>query len=237
MQKAISAKLRSFRESSITTFVGWIPRRPGSALRRILYRIILGRAGRSIQISTGVELINADLIELGSEVKIDRDVRIRNTGRCSKIRIGDRTQIRRGVDIKVHSVEGGCIEIGENVIIGPYSCLSGRSIKIGNFCLIAPHVGIFANNHNFADPHRPIKTQGHSYKGIVIEDDCWLGCGVKVMDGVTIAQGSVIGAGAVVTHNIPPYSIAVGVPAKVVGHRNSSSRSAELDLIVHSLQN
>lgn len=237
MQKAIPSKLLSFRESLITTFVGWIPQRPGSFLRRILYRIILGRAGRSIQISTGVELINADLIELGSEVKIDRDVRIRNVGRCSKIRIGDRTRINRGVDIKVHCVEGGCIEIGESVIVGPYSCLSGRSIKIGNFCLIAPHVGIFANNHKFTDPHRHIKDQGHSYKGIVIEDDCWLGSGVKVMDGVTIAQGSVIGAGAVVTQNIPPYSIAVGVPAKVVGHRNSITSSAELDLIIHSFKN
>lgn len=59
-------------------------------------------------------------------------------------------------------------------------------------------------------------------KGIVIEDDCWLGTGVKILDGVTIGKGSVIGAGAVVTKNIPSYSVAVGVPAKVISKRDSN---------------
>ena len=55
----------------------------------------------------------------------------------------------------------------------------------------------------------------------MIEDDCWLGTGAKVLDGVRIGRGCVIGAGAVVTKDIPPYSIAVGVPAKVIGRRDS----------------
>jgi acetyltransferase-like isoleucine patch superfamily enzyme len=54
----------------------------------------------------------------------------------------------------------------------------------------------------------------------LIEDDCWLGSGVKVLDGVTIGKGSVIGAGSVVTKNIPPFSVAVGVPARVIKSRN-----------------
>jgi acetyltransferase-like isoleucine patch superfamily enzyme len=54
----------------------------------------------------------------------------------------------------------------------------------------------------------------------VIEDDCWLGDGVKVLDGVTIGRGSVIGAGAVVTKDIPPFSVAVGVPARVIKSRD-----------------
>jgi acetyltransferase-like isoleucine patch superfamily enzyme len=54
----------------------------------------------------------------------------------------------------------------------------------------------------------------------VIEDDCWLGDGVKVLDGVTIGRGSVIGAGAVVTKDIPPFSVAVGVPARVIKTRD-----------------
>ena len=64
-----------------------------------------------------------------------------------------------------------------------------------------------------------IREQGLTTKGIEIGDDCWLGYGVKVLDGVTIGQGSIVGAGAVVTKNLPPYSIAVGVPAKVIGSR------------------
>jgi acetyltransferase-like isoleucine patch superfamily enzyme len=57
----------------------------------------------------------------------------------------------------------------------------------------------------------------------VIEDDCWLGTGVKVLDGVTIGQGSVVGAGAVVTKDIPPYSVAVGIPSKVIAQRNNKT--------------
>jgi galactoside O-acetyltransferase len=54
----------------------------------------------------------------------------------------------------------------------------------------------------------------------VIEDDCWLGAGVTVMDGVRVGRGSVIGAGAVVTHDVPPYSIMAGVPARSIGSRS-----------------
>ena len=66
------------------------------------------------------------------------------------------------------------------------------------------------------------KNQPLASKGpIVIEDDAWLGLGVIVLDGVTIGRGAVIGAGAVVTGDVPPYAIAVGVPARVVGSRPS----------------
>jgi acetyltransferase-like isoleucine patch superfamily enzyme len=126
----------------------------------------------------------------------------------------------RGVDIRTH--QNGHIEIGENTYIGPYTCLSGDRIKIGKSCLIASQSGLYANNHVFKDSTKLIKEQGHTYKGIVIEDDCWLGNGVRVLDGVTIGCGSVIGAGAVVTKDIPPYSVAVGVPAKVVDQRQVS---------------
>ncbi|NJM72477.1 MAG: acyltransferase [Scytonema sp. RU_4_4] len=88
--------------------------------------------------------------------------------------------------------------------------------------MIASHTGIYANNHNFADLTRPMKSQGVTSKGIVIENDCWLGTGVKVLDGVRIGCGSVIGAGAVVTKDIPPYSIAVGVPARVIAQRGDN---------------
>jgi galactoside O-acetyltransferase len=76
-----------------------------------------------------------------------------------------------------------------------------------------------AVNHVFDDLQRPIREQGITAQGIVIEDDVWLGAGVTVVDGVTIGRGSIIGAGAVVTTDIPPYSIAVGIPAKPVKDR------------------
>ncbi|MBD1896758.1 acyltransferase [Coleofasciculus sp. FACHB-129] len=209
-------------EFLLITLIGGIRRPLGTMLRRLLYPTILGRVGKALYIQSGVELLNAPAIEVGDNVKILRDVRLNANGKNSKISLGDLVCLDRGVDINV--TEGGnCnIVIGERTHISPYTCLGGPgNIKIGKFCLIASHVGIYANNHNFADPTVYIWKQGITCKGIVIEDDCWLGSGVKVLDGVTIGKGSVIGAGAVVTKDIPPYSVAVGVPARVISQRNS----------------
>ncbi|WP_288017905.1 acyltransferase, partial [Blastomonas sp.] len=117
-----------------------------------------------------------------------------------------------------------CIYIDEETFIGPGVCIEGPgNIKIGKRCMIAAHSGIYANSHNFANSLEPIKHQGVTRKGIVIEDDCWIGHGVTVLDGVTIGQGSVIGAGTVVNKNVPPLSVAVGVPARVIKSRISQS--------------
>lgn len=225
MKSSSRSRLSYWKENLLVTFIGWIPLAPGRALRKLFYPYILGSLGKSVQIEPGVEFVNADCVEIGKGVKIDRYVRLRNVGRDSKISVGNWVRLNRAVDIKLHSGGNGYIEIGDYASLGPYTCLTGRQIKIGKYCLIAPHVGIFANNHVFTDPDRPIVEQGHTYKGIVIEDDCWLGSGVKVVDGVTIGRGSIIGAGAVVNKDIPPYSIAVGVPAKVIGSRKSVNKN------------
>ena len=108
----------------------------------------------------------------------------------------------------------------QGTFIDLYVCLADPgNIKIGKWCLIAAHVGIFANNHIFDDSTQYIEDQGVTRQGIVIEDDCWIGHAVTVLDGVTIGKGSIIGAGAVVTKDIPPFSVAVGIPAKVVKSR------------------
>lgn len=206
-----------WKEVLITTLVGWIPLSIGRLLRRAIYRFIFGRFGKIVQIKSGVEYTCTYRIEIGNNVNIDHGVCLRNEGQNSRIILKDFAMLDLGVLLKTHN--NGVIEIGSSTYIGPYSCLSGKYIKVGEDCRIASHVGIYANNHNFADSTRKIKEQGSSYKGIVIENDCWLGSGVKVVDGVTVGQGSVIGAGAVVTKNIPPYSIAVGVPAKVIKNR------------------
>ncbi len=205
-------------ENLVFAFATWVPLSLGSALRRLLFRRVFARMGNGVQIQPGAEFVGAEHIEIGNEVNIHRDVRIRSFGRSSKVVIGDRVELDRGVDIKIH--HDGEVEIGEYTYIGPYTCLSGNKIKIGTDCLIASHSGIYANNHTFSDSRRKIREQGNSYKGITIEDNCWLGSGVRVLDGVTIGEGSVIGAGAVVTKDIPAYSIAVGVPAKVIACRD-----------------
>jgi acetyltransferase-like isoleucine patch superfamily enzyme len=194
-------------EQNIVNLLGWIPRPLGTLLRSYIYRPLFGYMGNSVYIQAGLEVLGANLIELGDHVKILRDVRLNVHYANSRLRLGRNVNLDRGVDISVAG-EDCQIEIGEETYLGPYVCMAGPgNIRIGKHCLIAAHTGIYANNH---------RSYGLSREGIVIEDKCWLGNGVKVLDGVTIGRGSVIGAGAVVTKNIPPYSVAVGVPAKVI---------------------
>ena len=235
--------------STIVALVSLIPRKPGIVLRNWLYRPLFAQLGRGVRIQSGVEFVQPQQIEIGDRVTINRgsylssagtskaeagnnqvcleagvnlgfDVQLNTFGSNSRICLRQQVILDRGVDLR--SLDRGSIEIGSATYIGPYTCLAGPgAIAIGKSCLIASHTGIYANNHNFADPSRQIVEQGITCKGIAIEDDCWLGTGVKVLDGVTIGRGSIIGAGAVVTKNIPPYSVAVGVPAKVVSRRES----------------
>lgn len=92
-------------------------------------------------------------------------------------------------------------------------------VKIGNGVRIAAHCVIVPSNHIYSDPNEYIYKQGMSCKGITIEDDVWIGAGVKVLDGITIAKGCVIGANAVVSKSTEPYGIYVGVPAKKIKSR------------------
>lgn len=124
-------------------------------------------------------------------------------------------------------IGGGCrisgpenIEIGDNVSIENNCSLYGQGgIKIGNNTMFASYIHIISQNHNFDRIDVPIRDQGFENAPVVIEDDVWLGINVVVLKGITIGEGSIIGAGAVVTKDIPPYSIAVGNPAKVIRTR------------------
>lgn len=115
---------------------------------------------------------------------------------------------------------------GVGLTIGDYSAVGAQSflgcqggIRIGKNVIMGPGVRIFSENHNFDDRNVPIRLQGESRKGVVLDDDCWIGSGVTIVDGVTVGAGSVIAAGSVVTKDIPPFSVAGGVPAKVLKQR------------------
>ena len=214
------SKLQRLQELLVTTLLGDIPTIIlGTKLRNLGYRSIFSQIGSPVYIQNGVEFIGTDCIEIGNGVYIFKGVRIDAKGHeNNRIHLGNGVAIERNVDIG--SLEDTYIHIDEDTFIAPNVCIAGPGdIKIGKHCLIAAHSGIYANNHNFADPMKPIKYQGVTRKGIVIEDDCWLGHGVTVLDGVTIGRGSVIGAGAVVNKDIPPFSVAVGIPARVIKSR------------------
>ncbi|MBF2017215.1 MAG: acyltransferase [Rivularia sp. T60_A2020_040] len=218
--KQIQAKLKRLQETVLTVLFANIPTKfIGSRLRTFFYRSIFASLGKQVYLQDSVEFINTNCIEIGNGVQILRGANINAIGHPNnKISIGDGVQIQQGVDIR--ALNDTHIKIAEDTFIGPYVCIAGPgNIKIGKNCLIAAHSGLFANNHNFTDPLEYIAKQGITSKGIVIEDDCWLGHNVTITDGVTIGRGCVIGAGSVVTKDIPPYSIAVGTPAKVVKSR------------------
>jgi len=214
------SKLKRFQQLLLTTFLGDISTIFGGVkLRNLLYRTIFAQIGSSVYIQHGVEFLSTTSIGIGNGVYIFKGVRI-----DGGIHKNNRIHLENGVVIECNVVIGGlddtCIHIGQDTFIGPSVCIAGPGdIKIGKDCLIAAHTGIYGNNHNFTDPIKAIKDQGVTRKGIVIEDDCWLGHGVKVLDGITIGRGSVIGAGAVVTKDIPPFSVAVGIPARVIKSR------------------
>lgn len=210
------------KDTVVIAICQWLPFSIGKSIRAWIYRYLFSGLGAAVKIESGAEFEGTQGIHLGNHACIGRDVRIQCHGKDSRIHLDQRVRLDRGVDIKTH--RSGTIEIGSHAYIGPYTCLSGDFIKIGKDCLIASHSSIYANNHIFSDSTCPIRTQGNSYRGIVIEDDCWLGSGVRVVDGVTIGKGSVIGAGAVVTRDIPPYSVAVGIPARVVSQRKQNRR-------------
>ncbi|MBV6623684.1 MAG: acyltransferase [Rivularia sp. (in: Bacteria)] len=210
----------SFFERFITTIFGGVPNILfGKKIRNFVYRSLLHKIGKSVNIQHFVELIGTSYIEIGNQASLLKGVQINALGHPNnKVSIKDKVRLERGVDIR--SLHNTHIIIDENAYIGPYVVIAGTgNIKIGKNCLIAPHCGIFANNHLFADPTQTIEAQGITSQGIVIENDCWLGHNVTVLDGVVIGEGSIIGAGSVVNKSIPAFSIAVGTPARVIKNR------------------
>ncbi|MBW4556054.1 MAG: acyltransferase [Trichormus sp. ATA11-4-KO1] len=219
-----SSKWQRFQELLLTTLLGDIPTIAlGPKLRNLVYRRLFARMGSSVYIQNGVEFLGTSAIEIGSGVYIFKGVRIDAQGhQNNKIYLGNGVAIERYVDIGC--LEDTCLYIDDATFIAPNVCIAGPGdIKIGKHCMIAAHTGIYANAHKFTDPTKPMRLQGVTRKGIVIEDDCWLGHGVTVLDGVTIGKGSVIGAGTVVNRDIPPFSVAVGAPARVIKSRISKN--------------
>jgi acetyltransferase-like isoleucine patch superfamily enzyme len=159
-------------------------------------------------------------IEIGSNCFIDDEVLLFAHPDGGRIVIGPRSSLLRGCHLEVGA--GGSVVIGSDTHIQAGCHIKGflGSTRIGDRVQVAPNCAFSPYQHGVDDLTTPIKDQPITTKGdIIVEDDAWLGLNVVVMDGVTIGQGAVIGAGAVVTRPIPPLSIAIGTPARVVRQR------------------
>lgn len=190
-----------------------------SLLMRAALRLRGVRVGRGVEIR-GVPSLKIRgraghiVIEDGVSILGDIDLRNREEGRII---------FRQGAVI-----EGGCrfvaaregvIEIGQGTSIGTGAILNaGSDVRVGRRCTFAARVNINSSEHLHAR-NTPIKDQGFVHAPVVLGDDCWIGVNVTITQGVTLAQGSIVGANAVVTRDTDPYSINVGVPARKLRER------------------
>jgi acetyltransferase-like isoleucine patch superfamily enzyme len=154
-------------------------------------------------------------VHLSGQVSLGKNIRIRDHSEVrGNVRIEDNVYIHENVLIR--SIE--LITIGNGTTINRNTCILFK-VRIGQNCSIAPNVIIVGSNHIYKDPAKTIKEQGTEIKGIIIDDDVWIGANATILDGVTIGKGSIIAAGAVVNKDIPPYSVAGGVPVRILKDR------------------
>jgi acetyltransferase-like isoleucine patch superfamily enzyme len=159
-----------------------------------------------------VDVSNPDQFEMADDAEVRDHVRIRG-----KVSIGSGSSIREYVLLDARD---GSISIGANCSVNDYCVFYGHGgLTVGDDVRIATHTVIVAADHRFDDPDVPIREQGVDPKPITIGDDVWIGANVCILGGVEIGRGSVIGAGSVVTESLPPLSVAVGNPARVVKKR------------------
>jgi len=111
------------------------------------------------------------------------------------------------------------ISIGDNSGIGDSAFFIGE-VHLGNNVMMGANCAFIASDHNHSNINIPMNKQGGSESPIHIGNDVWIGHGVIILAGVNVGSGSIIAAGAVVTSDVPPYTVVGGVPAKIIKERS-----------------
>jgi acetyltransferase-like isoleucine patch superfamily enzyme len=165
-------------------------------LKAILLRLRGAHVGRKCLIGARLAVPYARGLTIGNRVEVEHDVFLKLVAREASLKIGDHTFVGRGCEIDV-----------------------AGTITIGAHTLLAPGVFITDHAHNQSAAKR-FDEQGNRIAPVVIGDDAWLGVRSVILAGVTIGNGAIVGAGAVVTKDVEPYAIVAGVPARVIGRRS-----------------
>lgn len=150
---------------------------------------------------------------VGTRVRLRGRPLVHNKGRMV---IGDRVQlISTAATLELVTDEGGLLEIGERSLVNfGTSIAATKLIRIGAHSHIGPHCMLLDNDYHHLEPERRLERP--ESRPIILEENVWLSARVIVISGVTIGRGSAVGAGSVVTTDVPPRTFVAGVPAKVV---------------------
>jgi len=192
----------------------------GLALRKMMYPWVLGSCGRGVVFGQNVVLRHPHKIHIGNDVVIDDNCLIDAKGDTNLgIRIGNGVFIGRNT---ILSCKNGDIQVADGANLG-FNCevFSASRVTIGRNVLIAAYSYVIGGDHDFSDPAKAVISQPRVSAGVSIGEGAWIGAGAKILDGVAIGDHAVIGAAALVRENVPAGTIAVGIPARVVGSRSA----------------
>ena len=200
----------------------------GTALRRLTWLVrgfvkcgFLQRRLPIVFMAPHVDLRHATSIRFGKGVTLERGVIIDGLSHDGIV-LGDNVAIGAYSLVRASSPSslGAGVRMGSNSAIDAYSFIGAAgAVLIGENVIMGQHVSFHAENHNYNRTDIPIKHQGVRRRGIVIEDDCWIGSNTTFLDGSHVGRGCVIAAGSIVRGEIPPYSVAAGAPARVLKSR------------------
>ena len=197
-----------------------VPGALGLALRKALYPLLLGACGRNVVFGQNVVLRHPHKIKIADNVVLDDNCLIDAKGTSNAgIRIGSGVFIGRN---SILSCKNGDIDLADGVNIG-FNCeiFSASRVTVGARSLLAAYCYVIGGDHDFSNTAQPVLDQPRKSSGVAIGPGAWLGAGAKILDGVEIGANAIIGAGAVVRNSVPDRSVAVGIPARIVGTRDT----------------
>ncbi|NEO30245.1 MAG: acyltransferase [Symploca sp. SIO3C6] len=223
-------QLKALGDTNLFYFIGYelstllfgdLPGSFGYLLRKIFYPPFFRSVGKGVIFGKGTAIRHPKRITFGDRVAIDDYVLLDASGAGEKgIVLEEDVIISRNCVIQGKT---GSVAIGKKTDIGCNTIISsGGGIFIGNSVLIAGNCYLGGGRYITDKLDVPMMEQGVYSKGpVIIEDDVWLGAGATVLDGIHIGKGCIVGAGALVTKDLPDYAIAIGVPAKVTKMRGN----------------
>lgn len=191
--------------------------------KSIMYLRGFIRLRKQVLIGRNTQILVSSKLKVGRSVSIDDDCVVNALSRDGII-FGDSVSIQKRTIIECTGslrFLGKGLVVGRNVGIGSNSFLGcAGGIEIGDDTIIGNYVSFHSENHNYADPSRPIRVQGVSHQGIKVGRGCWIGAKATILDGATIEDGCIIAAGALVTQGYyEANSVFGGIPAKLIKRR------------------